>query len=87
MGYSNSNVVNFMEPILTMWPVNSAFVLTALVGSMRGLSMAIVMQLRKMMTSTIWSNNLWVMNLLHRTRSLDKATQRNLKLQYNRSFT
>lgn len=56
----------------TQWAVNSAFVLTALVGSMRGLSMAIVMQLRKMMTSTIWSNILWAMILLHTTRNLDK---------------
>lgn len=37
---------------------------------MRGLSIAIVMQLRKMMTSTIWSNILWVMILLHPIRNL-----------------
>lgn len=46
--------------------------LTALVGSMRGLSIAMVMQLRKIMTSTMWSNNLWVMIWLQSTRNLTK---------------
>lgn len=44
--------------------------LTALEGSILGLSMAIVMQLRKMMTRTTWSNNLWEIILLHVTRNL-----------------
>lgn len=35
--------------------------LTALWGSILGRSMAMVMQLRKMMTRTTWSNILWVM--------------------------
>lgn len=50
--------------------------LTALAGSMRGLSMAIVMQLRKIMTNTIWSNILWVMILLHRARNLINNTEK-----------
>ncbi len=44
--------------------------LTALEGSILGLSMAIVMQLRKMMTRTTWSNILWEMILLQVTRNL-----------------
>lgn len=56
--------------------------LTPLPGSMWGLSMAIVMQLRKMMTSTMWSNILWVMILLHRIRNLKQKTKhRVFKLQ------
>lgn len=38
--------------------------------------MAIVMQLRKMMTNTMWSNILWVMILLHRTRNLTENTEK-----------
>lgn len=44
--------------------------LTALCGSILGRSMAIVMQLRKMMTRTTWSNILWVMIRWHRRRNL-----------------
>lgn len=38
--------------------------------------MAMVMQLRKMMTNTMWSNILWVMILLHRPRNLTENTER-----------
>lgn len=64
------------QSILCLRSLKRALGLTALLGSMRGLSMAIVMQLRKMMTNTMWSNILWVMILLHRTRNLTENTER-----------
>lgn len=50
--------------------------LTALPGSMRGLSMAMVMQLRKMITNTMWSNILWEMILLHTYRNLTENKEK-----------
>lgn len=53
--------------------------LTVLRGSMSGLSRAMVMQLRKIKTSTTWSNILWAMTFWHVTRNLEKGGK-------NRSF-
>lgn len=48
----------------------AGLILTALWGSIFGRSIAMVMQFRKMITKTTWSNILWVMILLHIRRNL-----------------
>lgn len=53
--------------------------LTVLRGSMSGLSRAMVMQLRKIKTSTTWSNILWAMTFWHIIRNLEEGGE-------NRSF-